>query len=234
MRSRTSLAVLTAALLGAAGGLAASGAIAREAEALAALLLLLAPVAALLAAALLAERPLSVRAHRSDARRFLDETLEAALRDIRLPEPGETRGETGRLRVQRLESGRTFATYALSRDRAGFSCRLHVFLNVNRMALYFYAPAPPAAEGSNRSAAEEIMSRFSFEADLARRLDMELAVKVGYEESNDRENVVFGFWTRFEPGALGDQTRALGLGQDAAQLTRSMLLTAVREKLALA
>lgn len=174
------------------------------------------------------EREPSITWLKAQAHRFLAETLLDALRDIRLPVAGETRGATGRLRVRRLEAAHNFATFRLSADLIGVDCLVHLYFNLNCASIYFYAPLPGNDPETAAAEAARFEKVFRYEIETAERMGMSARLKRGYEEAADSECLVFCFVSRFDEDFVGSPARKLALAQDVAQLARAMLLTSAR------
>lgn len=174
------------------------------------------------------EREPSIPSLKAQAHRFLAETVLDALRDMRLPVAGETRGAAGRVRVRRLEVAHNFATYRLSADMLGVDCILHIFFNLNCATIFFYAPLQSDTPEAQTAEAERIKRFFIHEVEAAERIGMSVRCKTGYEEAADADCLVFCFSSRFDEEFIGKPARKLALAQDVAQLARSMLLTATR------
>lgn len=174
------------------------------------------------------EREPSINSLKIQAHRFLAETVLEALRDIRLPVAGETRGAAGRVRVRRLEAAHNFATFRLSADLLGVDCLLHIFFNLNCAAIYFYAPLPDNDPAAAEAETTRLKQLFHDEIEASERIGMSVRLKTGYEEAADAECLVFCFARRFDEDFIGRPARKLALAQDIAQIARSILRTAAR------
>ncbi|MEL7348477.1 MAG: hypothetical protein AAFN17_12025 [Pseudomonadota bacterium] len=184
---------------------------------------------------------------RNGSRRFLQRTLPAILRDVRLPNSDVARFLVDPITVTVPEHTSNSATYHLSAqpaDSAEKSFCIHIYMNMDKCAVFFYLPfqgafdlnAAPGGEARIKYVMALVAQRFDYEIKMSeRRFGFELEPIAEKEEIDPSTPfLVFCYMRKFSEDFFEKPSEQLAFGQDLGQLVRSFFMTVRRYDLDLA